>query len=319
MLTSFEWRVKLTMHSVDVVVPVHNQALPLELTLEGFARQTLPRDQYTLIIVDDGSTEQIKLIAQRFCKSLSLRYIRLEHSGRAAARNAGARAGSGDLIVFCDADRIPRTRFLEAHLQRARTSSETIVTGQVREMYVPNLAQNRMKARQQAVAERHDRIPQYGQLMYRLFDEKGITSSPVAWAAALSGNLAVPREAFEQIGGFDEGFRQWGFEHFEFGYRAFRLGKQFGYESQAVNVHLAHVRDRDAYVEHIRASHAYFLHKHPGPAVEKLLDFMLGYISLRQFETYAAEGRLPPSADDMPDLSEAQQDRDDGYVRIQNF
>ncbi|GIQ69332.1 glycosyltransferase [Xylanibacillus composti] len=307
------------MRSVDVILPVYNQALPLELTLEGFARQTLPREQFTLVIVDDGSTEQIKLVAQRFSKSLPVRYIRLGRSGRAAARNAGVRAGSGDLLVFCDADRIPRPRFLEAHLNRARHGSEAIVTGQVREMYVTDLAANRMKARQQAIQERHDRIPQYCQLMYRLFDEHGAAASPIAWAAALSGNLSVSRTVFEQIGGFDEGFKEWGFEHFEFGYRGFRLGQSFGYEPQAVNVHLAHARDRNAYIEHMRASHAYFLHKHPGPAVEKLLDFMLGYISLAQFEEYAAEGRLSCMAEGTQRARGEGRGKRDGYVRIQNF
>lgn len=306
------------MHSVDVVIPVYNQALPLELTLEGFARQTLPRSQFTLTIVDDGSTEQVKLIVQRFSGLLPLRYMRLERSGRAAARNAGARAGSGDLLVFCDADRIPRTGFLASHLKRARQCGESIITGQVREMYVPDLANHRMKARQQAIAERQDRIPQYCQLIYRLFDSEGNTSSPVAWAAALSGNLAVPRAVFEEVGGYDEDFREWGFEHFEFGYRGFRMGKPFRYEAEAINVHLAHARDRDAYIEHMRASHAYFLRKHAGPAVEKLLDFMLGYISLSQFEAYAAEGRLPADTDgELP--KDLYGGKGDGYVRIQNF
>ncbi len=321
------------MNSIDVVIPVFNQPLPLELTLEGFCRQTLPLDRVAITVVDDGSTDPIRPLVERFDRMLPIRYLRLPRKGRSAARNAGSRCGQADLLIYCDADRIPRRRFLEAHLRAARQGRERMVVGQVREMYVTDLERRAQQARQQAMREKHDRIPQYCRLIYRLFDPEGNTASPVAWLAALSGNLSLPRSWYERIGGFDEGFEDWGFEHFEFGFRGAMQGLPFHYCAEAVNVHLAHARAIDSYRAQLRRSHAYFYRKHDHPAVGKLLDFMLGEVSLAQFEACAAgetaAGRLAAkdtaACDGRDGGSPArggaagEDDADDGYVRIQNF
>lgn len=275
-------------------------------------RQTFPLDKVSIIIADDGSTEPIGEIADSFSASLPIQYVRLERSGRAVARNRGVRHGQGDVLVFCDADRIPRARFLEAHSNAMRQHREAIVVGQIREMYVPDLDRNEQKAREQAINEKKDRITQYCKLIYHLFNEQGKTASPIAWIATMTGNLSLPRSLFERVGGFDEGFKEWGFEHFEFGFRAAEHRIPFYYCSQAINVHLAHPRVSHSYVEHIRSSHAYFFNKHNHPAVEKLLGFMLGEISLPQFEAYAS-GEMPLIA-----LTDSKDDSS-WYVRIQNF
>jgi GT2 family glycosyltransferase len=99
----------------------------------------------------------------------------------------------------------------------------------------------------------------------------------------LSGNVSLPRELFEQAGGFDEDFVRWGFEHFEFGYRLARLGAMFRYQPSATNYHLAHRRDSGFYESGIAASTALLRRKHPELPVDALVGVVRGETSLIDF------------------------------------
>ncbi|WP_127531383.1 glycosyltransferase family 2 protein [Paenibacillus kobensis] len=296
--------------TLNVVIPVFNQSYALAQTLFGFTQQIPPFNQCRITVVDDGSWEPINAIVAAYSNELNIKYIRLSRSGRAAARNAGVRASDSDIIVFCDADRIPRPGFLAAHYQSQR-HSYGVVVGHVMEMYVSQPEANRKIVLERYMNDRMLRIPQYCKLIYKLFDDHGDTRSPIAWAAMLSGNLSMPADYIRELGGFDDRFKSWGFEHMEFGYRAYRKGIPFHYEADAINVHIAHSRKEQSYELLITNSHSLFANKHPDEAVMRYLDFMLGKISLRQFESMAAD-------DDMLDEANHSGSKldDDEYVRI---
>ena len=89
---------------VSVVIPAWNAALFIEKTLASVAAQTF-RD-FELIVVDDGSTDATKEIADRFLKEKNLngRRIRQENKKIAGARNAGIRAARAEFVSFLDHD-----------------------------------------------------------------------------------------------------------------------------------------------------------------------------------------------------------------------
>ena len=83
---------------VSVVLPAKNEAGGLPRTLEG-VRSVLPEAE--LIVVDDGSSDDTPGLAA----ALGARVIRSPYSmGNGAAIKRGARAATGDVIVFMDAD-----------------------------------------------------------------------------------------------------------------------------------------------------------------------------------------------------------------------
>ncbi|MFC5407298.1 glycosyltransferase family 2 protein [Cohnella soli] len=288
---------------ITVVIPVHNQALPLSLTLQAFARQDVPPDRFRIVIVDDGSAEPISAVVESYKEDLNLCLIRIPRSGRAFARNVGARKAKGGLLVFCDADRMPRPQFISAHAEAFKRYEESVCVGQVREMYVAQPERNRKLLLESFISAKRDRIPQYCRLVYSLFDQTGRTESPIAWVAALSGNLSLPVSLFCTLQGFDERFSEWGFEHMEFGYRAAHALASFRYLREAINVHIAHPRGSGSYKSYIQNSHNLFYSKHPEPEVFHFLDFMLGQMSLRDFERVAGGDGVG----------------EDGFVKITNF
>lgn len=95
---------------VSVIIPTYNRAALLREALDSVARQTY-RD-YEVIVVDDGSTEDVAAIVAAHVTRPAL--IRRERGGPAAARNAGVAASSGRLLAFLDSDDL----WLEGKLAR---------------------------------------------------------------------------------------------------------------------------------------------------------------------------------------------------------
>jgi lipopolysaccharide/colanic/teichoic acid biosynthesis glycosyltransferase/GT2 family glycosyltransferase len=81
----------------------------IDQCLTGLRAQSLGRDLYEIIVVDDGSTDESRRLGEAGADLL----IRQPASGPAAARNAGARAARAELLVFTDADCVPTGHFLE--------------------------------------------------------------------------------------------------------------------------------------------------------------------------------------------------------------
>ena len=94
---------------LSVIVPARDAAETLGECLRGLRLQSLASDLYEVIVVDDGSGDDTCLVGEAGADRL----IRQPASGPAAARNAGARAARGELLVFTDADCTPTPDFLE--------------------------------------------------------------------------------------------------------------------------------------------------------------------------------------------------------------
>src|ERR1700733_11010259 len=86
--------------TVAVVLPCHNYGHFLPDALESVRGQTRPAD--TVLVVDDGSTDDTRQVVERHGDEVG--YLRIDSGSPSAARNAGVRAIDTDLVVFLDAD-----------------------------------------------------------------------------------------------------------------------------------------------------------------------------------------------------------------------
>lgn len=93
------------MPRVSVVVPTWNEAAGIERFLRQFERQTLPRSEFEIVVVDGASTDGTRAIAARHAD----RVLVQKRKGIGGARNDGVDAASGGIIATTDADcEVPR-------------------------------------------------------------------------------------------------------------------------------------------------------------------------------------------------------------------
>lgn len=100
------------MSLISVIVPAYNAAATLDATLRSARAQT-HRD-IEIIVVDDGSTDETGVIAQRHAaQDARVRFSRIDHEGVSAARNLALSKARGTFIAPLDADDLWHPRKLE--------------------------------------------------------------------------------------------------------------------------------------------------------------------------------------------------------------
>lgn len=101
---------------VSVVVPAYNAEEYLARTLYSVVEQT--HQNFEIIVVDDGSTDDTNLVATSFISnSAKVRVIRVPNGGVASARNVGLQAARGEFVAFLDADDLWHPRKLELQVE----------------------------------------------------------------------------------------------------------------------------------------------------------------------------------------------------------
>src|SRR5437016_3705371 len=93
--------------SVSVVIPMYNAGSWIRETLDSVARQSYPRNDIQLVVVDDDSTDEGPTVALSCLREYSMNGEVIRHKRNGAAggpRNAGAAAATGEWIQFLDAD-----------------------------------------------------------------------------------------------------------------------------------------------------------------------------------------------------------------------
>lgn len=85
---------------VSVILPTYNRYARVGRAIDSVLSQTY--SHYELIVVDDGSTDNTPALLRRYGNRINI--IRQKNRGVSAARNAGIRSASGDLIALLDSD-----------------------------------------------------------------------------------------------------------------------------------------------------------------------------------------------------------------------
>lgn len=98
---------------VSVIIPAYNQAEFLREAIQSVLSQSY--ENYEIIVVDDGSTDDTALIASQFADRI--RYIHQDNQGLAGARNTGIYTAQGEFIGLLDADDQWRPNYLEEMLK----------------------------------------------------------------------------------------------------------------------------------------------------------------------------------------------------------
>ncbi len=113
---------------VSIVIPHYNRSRALKRCLDSIFKQTF--HDFEIIIVDDGSNDKEKQYLQQLINTRGNEYgkeiklVQALHKGASAARNRGAKEASGKYLLFCDADIIMRSNFLDEMIKALEANPE---------------------------------------------------------------------------------------------------------------------------------------------------------------------------------------------------
>lgn len=183
---------------VTVVVPtIARRSVAVERCIRAIEAQDLPRDQIEIILVPNGPGAEHMPYPNG-----ADRVIPLATPSAAVARSEGARAASGELVVFVDDDIELDPVCLRAHVM-AQSRTPSITVGPC---YPPRPSKR--------LAE---------QTAYRWWNQfLARMTRPghrVSFVDALTGNMGAPPRLFLELGGLDPSFTKSRREDWEFGYR----------------------------------------------------------------------------------------------------
>jgi len=208
-----------TYPKVSVVVCVYNGERTIDACLASLQKLNYPN--YEVIVVNDGSTDGTRQIAETYDY---IRLVNQENRGLSEARNVGIRTSRGEIIAFTDADCMADPDWLTYLAARFRSSDFGAVGG-------PNLspADDSLIASCVAVSP--------GAPTHVLLDDEVAEHIPGC-------NMAFRREALKAINGFDPIFRAAG-DDVDVCWRLQNKGYKIGFSPAAVVWHFRRNTIRD--------------------------------------------------------------------------
>ncbi|MBC8104325.1 MAG: glycosyltransferase [Cytophagales bacterium] len=193
---------------ISVVVPTCNRPDSLRLCLGRLAPgfQSLPPEQYEVIVTDDGRDEAAKLLLSKHFPWA--RWCPGPRRGPASNRNSGVRNSAGDWIAFTDDDCLPCPEWLASFADAIRSDANGSV----------------LEGRTTCSS---------GPLTSPLEDAPVNLTGGRLWSC----NFCIRRTLFETVGGFDQAFPIAYMEDVEFRERLLRLGETFAFIPDATVDH----------------------------------------------------------------------------------
>jgi GT2 family glycosyltransferase len=200
---------------VTVIVPTYRRAHLLGRLVAALERQSLPRDEFDVVIVDncsgDDTTERLRELEAT--STLRLRHLEEPKRGPAAARNAGWRATDAPLLAFLDDDCVPDPTWLERGVDALRSDEQL------------------------GVVQGCTRLPEGSTVgdwtLTRQID------GPTSYFEGL--NIFYRRAAVAAVGGFDEDIGNYG-EDTALGWAVVDAGWKRGFVGEAIVYHDAEER-----------------------------------------------------------------------------
>jgi GT2 family glycosyltransferase len=216
---------------VSFVVPTFRRPDALREVLLRLGALTYEHRRLEVIVVDDGQDDATRSVVASFQDGdLAVRYLGQPNAGAASARNHGASVARGDVLIFNDDDILVEPDHVERHLALREELGDCLANGDW-VFSAPVVAGMRRSA-----------FGRYRLALERRFRDEAFVGGELPGgrteAATVSAcNLAMGREAFAGLGGFDDAFPHAGAEDQDLSLRARREGLRL-------------VRDRGIRLEH---------------------------------------------------------------------
>lgn len=226
---------------ISVIVPARDRSAILTETLSRLAAQSYPTELHEVLVVDDGSREDLRAALPADAR------FRLIPSGNATGRfqagqtrSVGAAHAKHPILAFLDADVCVGRDYLWALDWVHRRWARTALLGYLSGYNLHDLGHTHTLAQIGGVTPL-ERVPvildrQREPSARACLDNVDWLSEP--WRLCYTGNLSLPRALFDEVGGFDAQFEGWGLEDLDLGIRLHRAGARWLFSRFALGYHV---------------------------------------------------------------------------------
>lgn len=283
--------------AVSIVIPTCDKPERLALTLHALLCQRAGDGRgIEVIIVDDGSAVPVDpLVAPLKARGLAPVVIRTPRVGQAAARNRGAAAARGDVLLFVDDDVLLSPNYVETCVGLCRDHPDLVVRAPVYLLrycaalrdpergirYDGRVSDARLDAERvtramiasdwPGIARKCRHRNRFERLVSAMLAER---PQRFPWLGYSGSGVALSRALFMRSGGYDEAFGlRWGAEAIELGYRLWQGGARFVELDAIYSAHMDHPRGDS--VASFEDSFDLFSAKHRDPAIREVQTLIL--------------------------------------------
>ncbi len=163
---------------ISVVLAAYNEERLIGRCIKAIQDQDYPKDQYEIIVIDNNSTDNTALIVKNAGVTS---YLYDKHQGAIWAKDYAVTKAKGDIVAVTDADSMPSKDWLKKIEEVMEDQRVKLAGGKVYPLGSSLISR----------------------LLLELFDITArvlnIFGTPLVWGS----NMAVRRESFEKVGGFD--------------------------------------------------------------------------------------------------------------------
>src|SRR5438270_10377922 len=164
---------------ISIIIPALNEEKMIGRCLESLTRLAFARERFEVLIVDNGSRDKTLAIAEPFKDRLNLKILQQAGVRISALRNLGARATTGDIVAFLDADCLAPADWLDRILALAPADGAGVLGA-------------------------HYLLPQDSSWVGRTWHRYQEASKSGEVSHVPAGDLIMRREDFLKLDGFDE-------------------------------------------------------------------------------------------------------------------
>ena len=165
--------------NVSIIIPALNEEKMIGRCLDSLTRLAFARDRFEVLVVDNGSRDKTLAVVESFKDRLNLKVLQHASVRISALRNLGARAATGDILAFLDADCLAPADWLDRIFAMALADGAGVLGA-------------------------HYLLPEDSSWVGRTWHtyQEAPKSGEVSHVPA--GDLIMRREDFLKLGGFDE-------------------------------------------------------------------------------------------------------------------
>lgn len=189
--------------TLSVVVPCFNVEHVIERCIEALLVQEYPKDKFSIIIIDDKSTDDTAKFINQYQENTQVKIIKhFQNRGLSAARNSGIKASKSQIVGFLDSDMVVINNWAESMVCELSKDGVVACMGGIilAESLIPNKLDKFLYNSTRGVLKHGE-------------------NKPIRFQWFLLNNTAVKRAVINEIGLFDESITCYGGEDTDFAIR----------------------------------------------------------------------------------------------------